>query len=75
MVHAHKKKDILCEMPYHHRAHGVVASHPLRIRKALGSNPSVSILELFLAIPCISIILMAGLEPAFPSIGGRRLVH
>jgi hypothetical protein len=26
------------------RAHGVVASHPLRMRKALGSNPSVSIL-------------------------------
>ena len=25
------------------RAHGVVASHPLRMRKALGSNPSVSI--------------------------------
>ena len=27
----------------HARAHGVVASHPLRMRKALGSNPSVSI--------------------------------
>ena len=26
-----------------HRAHGVVVSHPLRMRKALGSNPSVSI--------------------------------
>ena len=25
------------------RAHGVVVSHPLRMRKALGSNPSVSI--------------------------------
>ena len=25
-----------------HRAHGVVVSHPLRMRKALGSNPSVS---------------------------------
>lgn len=25
------------------RAHGVVASHPLRMRKALGSNPSGSI--------------------------------
>ena len=39
------------------RAHGVVASHPLRMRKALGSNPSVSILrrgadtELLLARP------------------------
>ena len=28
------------------RAHGVVASHPLRMRKALGSNPSVSNLHL-----------------------------
>ena len=30
-------------------AHGVVASHPLRMRKALGSNPSVSML-LFLTV-------------------------
>ena len=29
-----------------HGAHGVVVSHPLRMRKALGSNPSVSILRL-----------------------------
>ena len=28
------------------RAHGVVVSHPLRMRKALGSNPSVSILTI-----------------------------
>ena len=28
---------------YPHRAHGVVVSHPLRMRKALGSIPSVSI--------------------------------
>ena len=27
------------------RAHGVVVSHPLRMRKALGSIPSVSILS------------------------------
>ena len=27
-----------------HGAHGVVVSHPFRMRKALGSNPSVSIL-------------------------------
>ena len=27
------------------RAHGVVASHPLRMRKALGSNPNGSILQ------------------------------
>ena len=30
-------------MPVHARAHGVVVSHPLRMRKALGSIPSVSI--------------------------------
>ena len=28
-----------------HRAHGVMVSHPLRMRKALGSIPSVSIFE------------------------------
>ena len=32
-------------------AHGVVVSHPLRMRKALGSNPSVSIC-FFLLSPC-----------------------
>ena len=31
----------ICEARW---AHGVVVSHPLRMRKALGSNPSVSIL-------------------------------
>ena len=31
--------------PCTHGAHGVVASHPLRMRKALGSNPSVSIVS------------------------------
>ena len=35
-----------------HRAHGVVASHPLRMRKALGSIPSVSIFERA-AIACL----------------------
>ena len=34
------------------RAHGVVVSHPLRMRKALGSNPSVSILRLCFAAKC-----------------------
>ena len=29
-----------------HRAHGVVVSHPLRMREALGSIPSVSILQI-----------------------------
>ena len=35
-------------------AHGVVVSHPLRMRKALGSNPSVSIFPNCSAItaPC-----------------------
>ena len=32
-------------------AHGVVVSHPLRMRKALGSNPSVSRLLQQLAQP------------------------
>ena len=32
------------ESPFPYWAHGVVVSHPLRMRKALGSNPSVSIL-------------------------------
>ena len=31
----------------HSRAHGVVVSHPLRMRKALGSNPSGSSLPEF----------------------------
>ena len=33
-------------VPRDHWAHGVVVSHPLRMRKALGSNPSVSTLVL-----------------------------
>ena len=33
------------------RAHGVVVSHPLRMRKALGSNPSVSIIACYLCFP------------------------
>ena len=32
-------------------AHGVVVSHPLRMRKALGSNPSVSIVMQDVAVP------------------------
>ena len=32
----------LCFIDSINRAHGVVVSHPLRMRKALGSNPSVS---------------------------------
>ena len=34
---------IFLSSPTAHGAHGVVVSHPLRMRKALGSNPSVSI--------------------------------
>ena len=44
------------------RAHGVVASHPLRMRKALGSNPSVSMCGA--AIP-------AGQPPTSQTQGGR----
>ena len=33
-----------------HWAHGVVVSHPLRMRKALGSNPSVSIFHVRLRL-------------------------
>ena len=46
---ANRPSGILCswnvqvlDITLHHGAHGVVASHPLRMRKALGSNPSVS---------------------------------
>ena len=46
------------------RAHGVVVSHPLRMRKALGSNPSVSIVMLDVTVPPLlllpeSLILVA----------------
>ena len=34
------------------RAHGVVVSHPLRMRKALGSNPSVSIWRTPITLSC-----------------------
>ena len=39
-----KRGGIRFEAPLQHRAHGVVVSRPLRMRKALGSSPSVSIL-------------------------------
>ena len=66
------------------RAHGVVVSHPLRIRKALGSNPSVSIFPPasarrdyrdFQERRLIAKVFEAGLEPAISSLGGRRLIH
>ena len=38
-------------------AHGVVVSHPLRMRKALGSNPSVSIFLNCSAIPVLCFAL------------------
>ena len=34
--------EVLMSDTFISRAHGVVVSHPLRMRKALGSNPSVS---------------------------------
>ena len=43
------------ESPFPYWAHGVVVSHPLRMRKALGSNPSVSILVRWLRAMCHSI--------------------
>ena len=40
----------------HHWAHGVVVSHPLRMQKALGSNPSVSMFGwLALTCPCCEV--------------------
>ena len=38
----------LCFAASNSRAHGVVVSHPLRMRKAVGSNPSVSIFDILL---------------------------
>ena len=35
------------------RAHGVVVSHPLRMRKALGSIPSGSICQDLILLPCV----------------------
>ena len=47
-----------------HWAHGVVVSHPLRMRKALGSNPSVSIFNAHLCLPlagiCVERCAMGG---------------
>ena len=66
------------------RAHGVVVSHPLRMRKALGSNPSVSILSFWLAIVARSVQDAASqLGPSREKVthksgtklSGRRLIH
>ena len=40
---ADKQQGSVLAAGSYHGAHGVVVSHPLRMRKALGSNPSVSI--------------------------------
>ena len=45
-----------------HGAHGVVVSHPLRMRKALGSNPSVSI---------FAVRADLALAPGFAHLDGR----
>ena len=65
------------EIFINHWAHGVVVSHPLCMRKALGSIPSVSI--------CVSLQLHrhvanntsppVGLEPTIFGLEVRRLVH
>ena len=41
-IEKREKHRPLCEKFKNMGAHGVVVSHPLRMRKALGSNPSVS---------------------------------
>ena len=60
-------------VPSTSRAHGVVASHPLRMRKALGSNPSGSILLCLLACwpELVKLDLLGALE-AVPVEGRRR---
>ena len=40
----YKMREAMNRISGGNRAHGVVASHPLRMRKALGSNPNVSTL-------------------------------
>ena len=42
-VRGQSKSKLIESSRLEQRAHGVVVSHPLRMRKALGSNPSVSI--------------------------------
>ena len=45
-------------------AHGVVVSHPLRMRKALGSNPSVSIFPNCSAFPAPCFVLSCACRSA-----------
>ena len=47
-----------------HGAHGVVVSHPLRMRKALGSNPSVSIFPNCSAFPAPCFVLSCACRSA-----------
>ena len=50
------------------RAHGVVVSHPLRMRKALGSNPSVSIcLNLHLLLHTVAVHAVMAKHPPWGS--------
>ena len=57
-----------------HRAHGVVVSHPLRMRRALGSNPSVSMLskprDVRAHRPCGCLV-----QPTTPITSGARAVR
>ena len=71
-----------------HGAHGVVVSHPLSMREALGSIPSVSIAHLLSESICHREIghvplcgsksvkmTLAGLEPAIFGSEDQRLIH
>ena len=48
------------------RAHGVVVSHPLRMRKALGSNPIVSMFIITLAAVFVQFKLLLSVPSAKP---------
>ena len=58
-------------------AHGVVVSHPLRMRKALGSNPSVSIFPNCSTIPapCFAVACACrSASPALRKLGNKAAV-
>ena len=55
----------LVAVPMHSRAHGVVVSHPLRMRKALGSNPSVSICHAWCASTALAFLQQLLLQEPF----------
>ena len=55
------------------RAHGVVVSHPLRMRKALGSNPSVSIFPNCSAIAAPCFVLSCACRSASAALQGLAI--